>query len=191
MEREWITQRSTKQWYTVTGLMLYGCACGHSGDQGHRPRSSAQNWSGPPTHPPTLTLASSEVSFKALALKLGVADEVVTKLGGKGIQCMAYFSYSIPHIPGQSDDSQFVECIVVPILGGERDKHEFQFRRLLSESYAVATEEFRSKRRRTSIDRGRIMSDRERGSRLENLRQRLPKIPAYDNLVTTTSRPML
>ena len=128
-----------------------------------------------------MTLASSDVSFKALASKLGVAEDIVDKLGTKGIKCMADFAYSTPYVPGQSDDSQFVERLVVPLLGADRDKHEFKLRRLLFESYAVATEEIRAKGGRTGVDPPRKMPDRERESRLEALRKRLPGLPSYNN----------
>ena len=85
------------------------------------------------------------MSFKSLAATLGVAEEVMQKLKEKGISCMADFAYSTAYVPGQSDDTQFVERIVVPLLGADRDKHEFKLRRLLFESYAVATEEIRAK----------------------------------------------
>ena len=127
-----------------------------------------------------MTLASSEVSFKSLAATLGVAEEIISKLHGKGIKCMADFAYSTPYVPGQSDDTQFVERIVVPVLGQDRDKHEFKLRRLLFESYAVATEEIRAKGGRTGVDPPRKMPDRERETRLEALRQRLPGIPSYN-----------
>ena len=93
---------------------------------------------------------------------------------------MADFAYSTPYVPGQSDDTQFVDRIIIPILGEQRDQHEFKLRRLLFESYAVATEEIRSKGGRTGVDPPRRMPDRERESRLETLRNRLPGLPSYN-----------
>ena len=65
-------------------------------------------------------------------------------------------------------------------MGDQRDQHEFKLRRLLFEFYAVATEEITSKGGRTGIDPPRRMPDREKQSRLESLRARLPGLTSYN-----------
>ena len=49
-----------------------------------------------------MALASSEVSFRALASNLGAAEEVIKKLIDKGIKCMADYAHSTTYVFGQS-----------------------------------------------------------------------------------------
>ena len=121
-----------------------------------------------------MSLATSEVSFEARATAIGLQADVVEKLKKAGYSCFSDFAYSTTYIPGQTDDTAFVDRVLVPVLGAGDDPRAPKLRRLLFESYAIATDELKSRASRTQDDAPKKMPDRERESRLEGLRARLP-----------------
>eukprot|EP00973_Karenia_brevis_P009244 1254472-Karenia_brevis.AAC.1 len=89
----------------------------------------------------------------------------------KGWTTMGLFGFSANYIPGGSDDSPFVEEVVVPILGTADHPQKAAFRRLFFDSYAMVAAD--AQRRATGVEdetKPKRLPGAERNVRIDELK---------------------
>jgi hypothetical protein len=91
----------------------------------------------------------------------------------KGWETMANFAFSTSYAPGQADDSNFIEGVLVPILGDGASPQAAALRRLFFESYTMNVAEMRRKLERTDEDPPRRLPLAEKAARLAKVQARL------------------
>eukprot|EP00971_Amphidinium_carterae_P325687 6456083-Amphidinium_carterae.1 len=133
-----------------------------------------------------MALITSEAEFKARATQLGLSTEQWERLRGKGWNTYATFAFSSGYTPGAADDTQFIDKVVIPVLGDAQHAKAAVLRFLVHESYGLAAAELKSKIERVGDEAPKQMPQHERGLRVDRLRERLPGLdiaedfePAY------------
>ena len=101
----------------------------------------------------------------------------------RGWDSMGAFAFSCAHAPGSSDDTSFINEVVVPILGDPAHVLKPQLRRLFFEAYTMAAIDVQ---RRASpsdeVDKPKKLPAPERLSRLRVMRARLVGLKIEDDL---------
>lgn len=101
----------------------------------------------------------------------------------RGWDSMGAFAFSCAHAPGSSDDTSFINEVVIPILGDPGHVMKPQLRRLFFEAFTMAALDVQ---RRASpsdeVDKPKKLPAPERLSRLRVLRSRLVGLSIEDDL---------
>ena len=86
-------------------------------------------------------LDSHEV-FVARARQLGLDDDDLARMSGRGWDTMGNFAFASSYIPGSGDDRKFVEQVLDPMYGEDHPKSPI-LRRLYYEAYTLAAADLR------------------------------------------------
>eukprot|EP00971_Amphidinium_carterae_P187005 3712003-Amphidinium_carterae.1 len=92
----------------------------------------------------------------------------------KGWSTYATYAFSSGYTPGSSDDSLFLERVVVPVLEDAQHPKAAVVRFLVHEAYGLAAAELKSKIERVGDEAPKQLPQHERGIRVDRLKERLP-----------------
>jgi hypothetical protein len=95
---------------------------------------------------------------------------------------LANFAFASSWTPGQSDDRDFVDRVIVPVLGDPRHISGAKLRRLMFEAFTLAVSDLRQRVTRTSDDPPQRLSAPERAARMKKLKDRLTGISITEAL---------
>ena len=123
------------------------------------------------------SIVDSVAVFKARVTQIGLPETVFEGMVNKGWSTFTTFSFSSTYVPGASDDSAFLDKVVVPLLGERDHKDTAKLRRLVYESYTLMAGELRSKADRSGEDQPRKLPLAERAARHKKLVARLSGLP--------------
>ena len=115
----------------------------------------------------------SKAHFPGCLAALGFAD-LQSKFEEIGCTTMAEFAFSAKYIPGEQDDTVFLEEIVVPLTGDQASRRKAALRRLFFECYTNAANDIN---RRASCpdddEKLKKVPAPEREDRFDKLKERL------------------
>ena len=131
-------------------------------------------------------LIDSKPEFKARTLKYGLSEAQYEALVKKGLDTFASYAFASTWTPGVADDSQFIDKVVLPVLGDKDHVDAPKLRRLAYEAYGLVAGETRARMERSGEELPRKLPVAERQARFEALKRRLPGLelsgpfePAY------------
>ena len=87
----------------------------------------------------------SKAVFAARAAEVGVTQATIDAMVGRTWDTLASFAYSCSYVPGQTDDRDFVEKVMTPVLGPNPNDHADapRIRRLFFEAHTLAVADLR------------------------------------------------
>ena len=115
----------------------------------------------------------SKAAFKARAEEIGVAEEVVAKLGESNVATFGQYAFIAPNNPSSSDEKEFKDAIESIMERPVSAPEMVGFRRLWFESHAVAMSDLRNRVERSSSDPPKQVPLAERMLRLKRQRDEL------------------
>ena len=111
--------------------------------------------------------------FTAMARFMGL-DAQLPELTRRGWNTLAGLAFACAYVPGQGNDDDFVDKVLVPVLGDRDHIKSSALRRLYIEAYTMAAADLRSRIERTSDDPPRRLPTAERAARFEAMRAKVP-----------------
>lgn len=132
------------------------------------------------SHVRNMTTTESSAFFDQRMTAIGLTDAEAAAVRAKGWTSLADYAFSSSYSPGQSDDKQFVDKVLIPVLGDADHPSGAKLRRLLFEAYTMSVGDLRSKLSRTADDPPLRLSVPERSARLSKLQRRLSGILIKD-----------
>ena len=90
-----------------------------------------------------MSLTDSSANFRARADALGVDSAVLRLLVGGGLDTMSKFAFSSAYVPGQQDETRFVEALKSVMQRDPTIPELAVLRRLLHECYAITAAELK------------------------------------------------
>lgn len=118
-------------------------------------------------------MIDSEALFDSRMQAIGFSQAEQQKIRSLGWSSHSTFAFSSAFTPGQADESQFVQSVIVPVLGEPAHASAAKLRRLLFESYTLTVQDMRGQLERNTDDPPRKLPQAERASRFAKLATRL------------------
>ena len=123
-----------------------------------------------------MSLTDSSANFRARADALGVDSAVVRLLVDGGLDTMSKFAFSSAYVPGQQDETQFVEALKSVMHRDPTIPELAVLRRLLHECYAITAAELKQTVERSEDAPPKRLAQPDRADRRERQQKRLKGI---------------
>lgn len=118
-------------------------------------------------------MIDSEALFDSRMQVIGLTQVEQQRIRALGWMTHSTYAFSSAFTPGQTDETQFLASVVVPVLGDAAHASAAKLRRLLFESYTLTVQDMRSQLERNTDDPPRKLPQPERASRFAKLAARL------------------
>jgi hypothetical protein len=128
-----------------------------------------------------MAMMESKACFTLRLAQLGI-PELATPLANRRIATLSELAYCCAYVPGQADETPFLEGLVKAVGVDVADARVGALRRLFYEAFALAAVELKAKGERTSEDAPRRLPNAERAARFESLQTRLVGIRLTEEL---------
>ena len=119
-----------------------------------------------------MSAVNSSAVFQGRLKALGLED-LTPLFIDKGWSTYNEFAFSASYMPGNPDESVFVEKVIVPLLGDADSPRRAKIRFLFFESFTLSVEELKRKSRPDDDEKPKKLPALERNERLENIRSSL------------------
>ena len=121
-------------------------------------------------------MVDSEAFFDGRMTSLGIPQAVQATMRGFGWASMGSFAFSSTYQPGQPDDRNFCEGVLLRTLGANWEANTAvpRLRRLYFESHTISIADLRRRVEHTSDEAPVRLPVEERSARLRSLRRRVP-----------------
>ena len=121
-----------------------------------------------------MTSVDSEAFFDARMSSMGISAGVQTAVRSRGWLSLAAYAYGCGFIPGQSQDSVFVDSVLAIVVGvgHEVSPDSPRLRRLFFEAHTLAVQDLRRRSERTELDIPIRIPMEERSVRLTRLKRK-------------------
>ena len=120
-----------------------------------------------------MSITDSVANFGARATALGLKEDELNAIIASKVDTMAKFAFSSAYVPGQADDSPFVEAVEA-MLGRPATVGELAvLRRLLHECFALTSAELKQSVERTEDAPTKRLAQPDRADRRERQQKRL------------------
>ena len=120
-----------------------------------------------------MSLVDSNAVFESRALSIGIAQPVINALATRGWVTHATFAFAVATNPAAGDDQNFIDGVLVPILGDEGHIDAPKLRRLFYESHTLTSADLRRKVEANEQEAPRKLPPPEIAQRLEALQARV------------------
>ena len=123
-----------------------------------------------------MSLTDSEPNFRARAVALGLADDVVEALCTNGVNTLAKFAFSSAYVPGNSDEAPFVTTMTTALGADPTLGQLASLRRLFHEAYSLTAAELKHSVERVEDMPVKKLAQPERADRLKRQQSKLKGI---------------
>ncbi len=120
-----------------------------------------------------MAAVDSEAFFLARTQAIGLSSVEQIAVRAQGWLTLANFAFASSWTPGQSDDKDFVDRVIVPVLNDPRHSSGAKIRRLMFEAFTLTVLDLSQTVTRTSDDPPQRLSAPERAARMKKLKHRL------------------
>ena len=120
-----------------------------------------------------MSLVDSNAVFESRALAIGIPQPTINALATRGWVTHATFAFAVATNPAAGDDQNFIDGVLVPILGNEGHVDAPKLRRLFYESHTLTSADLRRKVEANEQEAPRKLPPPEIAQRLEALQARI------------------